>query len=38
VVEHLEGNICRCGTYQEICAAIEGAAENRATAGERKSA
>jgi aerobic-type carbon monoxide dehydrogenase small subunit (CoxS/CutS family) len=20
---HLEGNICRCGTYQEICKAIE---------------
>jgi aerobic-type carbon monoxide dehydrogenase small subunit (CoxS/CutS family) len=36
--EHLEGNICRCGTYQEIRAAITTAAEHRAAAGERRSA
>ena len=29
VADHLAGNICRCGTYQEICAAIETAAEHR---------
>jgi aerobic-type carbon monoxide dehydrogenase small subunit (CoxS/CutS family) len=29
VVDHLEGNICRCGTYQEICAAVESAARRR---------
>lgn len=29
IVEHLEGNICRCGTYQEITAAIEAAARRR---------
>ncbi|HEY2699892.1 MAG TPA: (2Fe-2S)-binding protein [Pseudonocardiaceae bacterium] len=27
---HLEGNICRCGTYQEIRAAIAATAEHRA--------
>ncbi|HJP77728.1 MAG TPA: (2Fe-2S)-binding protein [Pseudonocardiaceae bacterium] len=27
---HLEGNICRCGTYQEIRAAIAATAESRA--------
>lgn len=27
---HLEGNICRCGTYQEIRAAITATAESRA--------
>lgn len=27
---HLEGNICRCGTYQEIRAAVAAAAEGRA--------
>jgi aerobic-type carbon monoxide dehydrogenase small subunit (CoxS/CutS family) len=26
VRDHLEGNICRCGTYPEICAAVEAAA------------
>lgn len=31
---HLEGNICRCGTYQEIRAAITAAAQGR----ERRSA
>ena len=29
---HLEGNICRCGTYREICRAVEVAAERRARA------
>ncbi|MBQ0904999.1 (2Fe-2S)-binding protein [Micromonospora sp. U21] len=29
IVAHLEGNICRCGTYQEICRAVEVAAERR---------
>jgi aerobic-type carbon monoxide dehydrogenase small subunit (CoxS/CutS family) len=38
VVEHLEGNICRCGTYQEICAAIENTAASRAAAAERRTA
>jgi aerobic-type carbon monoxide dehydrogenase small subunit (CoxS/CutS family) len=33
IVEHLEGNICRCGTYPEICKAVELAAERRAVAG-----
>jgi aerobic-type carbon monoxide dehydrogenase small subunit (CoxS/CutS family) len=23
VMTHLEGNLCRCGTYPEICAAVE---------------
>lgn len=27
IVEHLEGNICRCGTYQRIVAAVRQAAE-----------
>lgn len=30
VVRHLEGNICRCGTYSEICQAVDDAAEKRA--------
>lgn len=30
IVAHLEGNICRCGTYAEIVAAIESAARCRA--------
>lgn len=29
IVDHLEGNICRCGTYQEICAAVASAARRR---------
>lgn len=29
IAGHLEGNICRCGTYQEIVAAVEDAAERR---------
>lgn len=33
IAEHLEGNICRCGTYLEICRAVELAAERRAVAG-----
>jgi aerobic-type carbon monoxide dehydrogenase small subunit (CoxS/CutS family) len=33
IAEHLEGNICRCGTYPEICRAVELAAERRAVAG-----
>jgi aerobic-type carbon monoxide dehydrogenase small subunit (CoxS/CutS family) len=27
IVDHLEGNICRCGTYEEIIDAIEKAAQ-----------
>jgi aerobic-type carbon monoxide dehydrogenase small subunit (CoxS/CutS family) len=26
IVDHLAGNLCRCGTYQEICAAVASAA------------
>jgi aerobic-type carbon monoxide dehydrogenase small subunit (CoxS/CutS family) len=26
IVAHLEGNICRCGTYPEICSAVQDAA------------
>lgn len=29
VVEHLEGNICRCGTYEEICQGALAAADRR---------
>lgn len=29
VTDHLEGNICRCGTYPEIRAAVASAAERR---------
>jgi aerobic-type carbon monoxide dehydrogenase small subunit (CoxS/CutS family) len=29
IAAHLEGNICRCGTYQEIRSAIESAARAR---------
>jgi aerobic-type carbon monoxide dehydrogenase small subunit (CoxS/CutS family) len=32
VSEHLEGNICRCGTYPEICAAVASAATRRNSA------
>jgi aerobic-type carbon monoxide dehydrogenase small subunit (CoxS/CutS family) len=38
ITEHLEGNICRCGTYQEIRTAIEAAARRRAASAERRSA
>ncbi|MEW2500344.1 (2Fe-2S)-binding protein [Amycolatopsis sp. CA-161197] len=38
VVEHLEGNICRCGTYSEIHAAIKAAATRRAARNERATA
>ena len=38
VTEHLEGNICRCGTYGEIRAAIKAAAARRTSGDERKSA
>lgn len=31
VVEHLEGNICRCGAYSEICRGVLAAAERRST-------
>jgi aerobic-type carbon monoxide dehydrogenase small subunit (CoxS/CutS family) len=31
IAEHLDGNICRCGTYPEICRAIEAAAERGAS-------
>jgi isoquinoline 1-oxidoreductase alpha subunit len=27
IVEHMDGNICRCGTYHRIIAAIERAAK-----------
>jgi aerobic-type carbon monoxide dehydrogenase small subunit (CoxS/CutS family) len=29
IINHLAGNICRCGAYLEICAAIESAARGR---------
>lgn len=29
VAAHLEGNLCRCGTYREICAAVRRAARQR---------
>jgi len=32
ISDHLEGNICRCGTYLEIRAAITAAAERKAAA------
>jgi aerobic-type carbon monoxide dehydrogenase small subunit (CoxS/CutS family) len=32
IADHLEGNICRCGTYLEIRAAISAAAERKASA------
>jgi aerobic-type carbon monoxide dehydrogenase small subunit (CoxS/CutS family) len=38
IAAHLEGNICRCGTYQEIRAAIEAVAGQREGATERRSA
>jgi aerobic-type carbon monoxide dehydrogenase small subunit (CoxS/CutS family) len=38
VAAHLEGNICRCGTYQEIRAAVGAVARQRDSAGERRSA
>jgi aerobic-type carbon monoxide dehydrogenase small subunit (CoxS/CutS family) len=38
IAAHLEGNICRCGTYQEICAAIEATARRRQAKQERRSA
>jgi len=31
ITEHLEGNICRCGTYVEVRAAILAAAQRKAT-------
>ncbi len=34
IAAHLEGNICRCGTYQEIGAAIESAVRARRSAVE----
>jgi carbon-monoxide dehydrogenase small subunit len=38
VTEHLEGNICRCGTYGEIRTAIKAAAVRREAREGRKSA
>jgi aerobic-type carbon monoxide dehydrogenase small subunit (CoxS/CutS family) len=38
IAAHLEGNICRCGTYQEICTAIEATARRRQAENERRSA
>jgi aerobic-type carbon monoxide dehydrogenase small subunit (CoxS/CutS family) len=38
IAAHLEGNICRCGTYQEICSAIEATARRRQAENERRSA
>jgi len=38
IAAHLEGNICRCGTYQEICAAIEATARRRQAERDRISA
>lgn len=37
IAAHLEGNICRCGTYEEICAAIEATARRRQAEQERRS-
>lgn len=31
VEDHLEGNICRCGTYPEICNAVQAVAAKRGT-------
>lgn len=31
IVAHLEGNICRCGTYPEICKAVQQAAARGAS-------
>jgi aerobic-type carbon monoxide dehydrogenase small subunit (CoxS/CutS family) len=36
IVDHLAGNICRCGTYPEICQAIESAATRRTADQNRK--
>lgn len=33
IADHLEGNICRCGTYLEIRAAILAAAQRKAASG-----
>jgi aerobic-type carbon monoxide dehydrogenase small subunit (CoxS/CutS family) len=38
IAAHLEGNICRCGTYQEICVAIEATAQRRQAERQRRSA
>ena len=38
IAAHLEGNICRCGTYQEICTAIEATARRRQAENERRTA
>jgi aerobic-type carbon monoxide dehydrogenase small subunit (CoxS/CutS family) len=38
IAAHLEGNICRCGTYQEICTAIEATAQRRQADQQRRSA
>jgi aerobic-type carbon monoxide dehydrogenase small subunit (CoxS/CutS family) len=38
IAAHLEGNICRCGTYQEICTAIDATARRRQAENERRSA
>jgi AhpD family alkylhydroperoxidase len=36
--EHLAGNICRCGTYQEICAAVQATARRRLNEQRRQTA
>ena len=38
IADHLEGNICRCGTYLEIRAAILAAAERKAASPARRMA
>jgi aerobic-type carbon monoxide dehydrogenase small subunit (CoxS/CutS family) len=38
IAAHFEGNICRCGTYQEICSAVEAVARRREAVEERNSA
>ncbi|WP_037075448.1 (2Fe-2S)-binding protein [Pseudonocardia spinosispora] len=41
IAAHLEGNICRCGTYQEICAAVAATSarrQERARGDERRPA
>jgi aerobic-type carbon monoxide dehydrogenase small subunit (CoxS/CutS family) len=38
IAAHLAGNICRCGTYQEICAAVVATARRRQAEARRRTA
>jgi AhpD family alkylhydroperoxidase len=38
IAAHLAGNICRCGIYQEICAAVEATARRRQARRQRRPA